>query len=562
MPAEEELTQIEKDKLAINPDFDFREIAKRPFEEITPGEMSMFKWSGVYQQLQKGFFMIRLRIPGGLMTSAQLKRAADLADAFGQGQLCITTRQCLQFHWVRKEDIYRVLEGMKETGILSHNACGDVTRNVVGCPLAGVCPEEIADTLGVIQKIADDPELMYRQRNLPRKHKISVAGCGRSCGQTLMNCQGWFPVTREGGTGWKYFAGGGLGAKPFMAKLIFEWVPEDLVIEVTRAAAEAFRRHGNRRVRALARLKIVVDRMGPEEFGRTVLGILRERNIPGTDRIEPAETAWKIRESFLSGQAVIAQKQKGMNTVRVIIRRSEMTGTEARRFADWAREYGDGTVLFTNRQNLEFRFVPDEKTGELRDKLTGSGYAVEGFEHLPDMVACVGTTVCNLAVSDTPNTYRKLMAELTRDKAWWQSLGPLRIHMNGCPNSCGQHAIADIGLRGTRKRTAHGSEEGYSIYAGGSLAGRGHIAEYVCDVTSPNIAEALREILDFYLENRTSEKETFGEFARRLTGPGFKRVFENLPAAGEPVNERNLRYKALFDEVMDWARRSKPGGES
>ena len=559
MPAKPELTQIEKDKLTIDPNFDFRDIAQRPFEDITTNEIGMFKWSGVYHQLQKGFFMIRLRLPGGLMNSEQLIRAGELADTYGQGLLCITTRQTLQFHWVRKEDIYKVIEGMEAVGISTKNACGDDTRNVVTCPLQGVCPHEIGDIRTMLMAIADDPELLDGQRNLPRKHKISVAGCGRACGQTLINCQGWYPVTRVGNdgkeeSGWKFHAGGGLGARPYLAKSIFDWVPENLVLDVVRASTEAFRRLGNRRVRAYARLKVVVDELGQKAYGDVVLSIMRERGVNGVDRIEQSTASTEIGKSFLNGQPVISQRQKGFNTIRVIIERSEFDGDDARRFAAWARDFGDDTIMFTNRQNLQIRFVPDADVDVLLNKIRENGFQTEGHERLPDSVACVGTTMCNLAVSDTPNTYRQIMNELGADKELMDKVGEFRINMNGCPNSCAQHWIADIGLRGLRKREDLGSEDGFSIYVGGTLSGTGYIADYVCDVVSSDVVPAMRTMLTIYLEERKDINETFGEFTRRIGGEALAKKLGAVPSEDDPVNIRNLRLSSIFQRVLEEVR--------
>jgi sulfite reductase beta subunit-like hemoprotein len=440
-------------------------------------------------------------------------------------------------------------------GILTKNACGDVTRNVVTCPLAGVCPYEEGDTFKMLHAIADHPELLDEQRNLSRKHKISVAGCGRACAQTLMNCQGWYPVNKNGTVGWKFHAGGGLGSKPYLAKAIFEWVPEALVVDVARASTEVYRRLGNRRVRALARLKIVVDNLGAQGYAEKVLEVLKERKVPGIEKIIVGDHAVNVGDSFLAGQSVIEQKTKGLFVVRAIIKRSELSGEEARRFAKWAEQYGDGTLVFTNRQNLLFRSVSEAKTGELVSVLRQAGYITEGFEHVPDVVACVGTTVCNLAVADTPNTYKRMMKELTQDEPWWRSIGPVRINMNGCPNSCAQHAISDIGLRGLRKRTERGSEEGYTLFIGGSLAGAGHVAEPVCDVTAPYVVPLLKKMLDIYLRERRSSQETFGVFARRITGAGMKGLLGEIQIDTDPVNERNQSYDAFFKDSINSSRK-------
>ncbi len=551
MPATPELTQIEKDKLTLTPDIDFRGIAQRTLADLTPSEIGMFKWSGVYLQLQGGYFMIRLRIPGGLLSAEQLVRAGQLAEAFGQDRLCITTRQCLQFHWLRKQDIYQIIEGMAAVGILSKNACGDVTRNVVTCPLAGVCPHEITDTHRMLRRIADDDEILNQQRNLPRKHKISVAGCGRACGQTLINCQGWYPIQRKVGNetvvGWKFHAGGGLGPHPRLADVIFEWVPEDLVVEVARASTEAYRRHGNRRNRYAARLKLVVQRMGAQGYARCVLDILKQRGVQGLERIElTRDSTGDIGEDFLNNQAIIEQKNGGY-AIRLRIPRGELHSADAYRFADWARTYGDGQVMLTNRQNLIFRNI--EQKDKLIGEILAAGYHLDGLERLPDAVACVGTSACPLAVSDTPNVYRLILSELGADEAWWRSIGPLKINMNGCPNSCAQHACMDIGLRGTRRHNAVGSDEGYSIFVGGSLAGKGHLADYVCDVPTAEVVSSLRKMLDFYRAERNGEDETFGTFARRV---GVATLRSTLGAATpmEATNSRNIMLKPIFLQVV------------
>jgi ferredoxin-nitrite reductase len=556
MPAKQDLTQVERDKLTINPDFDFKnDIAARPFEDLTTNDIGMFKWSGIYHQLQKGFFMMRLRIPGGIINAEQMEVVARIAEKYGQNQVCITTRMTFQFHWLRKEDLYKVMEELATVGLDSKNACGDVTRNIVTCPLQGVCPHEVKDVRAMIEAIAEDPEIRDEQRNLPRKHKMSINGCGRACGQTLMNCQSWHPVKRTGADGadeigWKFYAGGGLGARPYMAKAIFDWVPEELVLPVTRAATEAYRRLGNRRVRAFSRLKIVVDELGARGFADEVLKVMRERGNAGLESIEHAKGPPEIGELYTDGQDVIPQRQPGTNTVRVMVMRSELSTAQVRQVARWASVYGDGSIMLTARQNLQIRFVPDAKVPALLQELKDAGFSTAGHERLPDMVACVGTTQCNLAVSDTPNTYRRLYEELASDRALWEQVGQLRIHMNGCPNSCAQHWIADIGLRGMRKEREQGSEEGFTICVGGGLAGPGYIGQSIGDVPATEVVPTMRRLLQHYVNQRTSAQETFGAYARRVGAVKLAQELGLEPGTGEPASDRNQRLSKTFDEVI------------
>lgn len=542
MTAQPELTQVEKDKIEIGPDFDFRKIAETPWEELTQNQIAMFKWTGIYPQLQKGFFMVRMVTPGGRMTVRQFRRAISLAELYAQDQLCITTRQTLQYHWIRKEDLPKVLEGLAEVGLTTKNACGDVCRNVVTCSLQGVCPHEVGgDVRRLLEAIATDPEIQEQQRNLPRKHKISVAGCGRACAQTLMNCQGWVPTARRQAdgteeTGWILHAGGGLGARPYLGQVVFDWVPEALALPVARAVVEAHRRHGDRRNRAQARLKVVVASQGPRGFAGTLLGILGERGIPGLEQLSiPADPTPAIGPAFLDGQATLPQRQPGLQTVRVLVRRSELSGAQGRELCRLAETLGGGEVMFTNRQNLELRNVPDANVPALLEALGKAGFATAGHERLPDAVACVGTTQCRMAVADTVKAYRILADDLGSYPDLWETVGPLRINLTGCPNNCAHSWIADIGLRGRRLRDDlhNTSVEGFTVLVGGSLAGAGRIATPILDIGMEQTVPAVLAILEAYLAHRTDEGESFARFVARTTPEGLKALLPS-PYSGKP----------------------------
>jgi len=371
--------------------------------------------------------------------------------------------------------------------------------------------------------MADDDEIQ-NQRNLPRKHKISVASSNDALAQTLMNCQGWVPVERDGVIGWKFHAGGGLGARPYLAKVIFDWVPEERVIDVTRAALEAFRRHGNRRVRAFARLKVVVDEMGAKKFGEVLLDIMKEKGVPGLETIEPAASPLPaIGRMSINGDVVIPQKESGKSIVRVMISRSELKTADSRAISKLADELGGGIVMFTNRQNVELHDVPNENVDALVAKLNEAGFRTEGHEHLPDIVACVGTTLCKMAVADSPDAYHRLYEAFANDEKYWKAVGTLRINITGCPNNCAHAWIADIGLRGKRRRNDEGgSIEGYTILVGGKLSEAGRIAEHICDVDTEELVPAIKKILDTYLEHRQSDDELFIDFCERIGTEQFK----------------------------------------
>ncbi len=534
MLEKEKLTQQELDKLEIDPNIDFREIAKRPFEQISKNEIGMFKWSGVYHQLQTGYFMLRLRIPGGIFNSIQLRKAAELSKQYGQNQLCITTRQCLQYHWLRKEDIYKVIEEMKNVGILTTNACGDVVRNVTSCVGMGKCPYEKGNTERLVKKIADDRLYLVEKRNLPRKHKITVSGCNSSCGFNLINCQSWAPAEQNSGNkcsepGWIYYAGGGLGKNPYMAKKIFDYVPESLVPQVTAAGVEVHNLYGDRRIRSKARLKIIVDKYGHAGYAKLIFDILKKDGVSNLDKIIISENSNpEIQLDPFKGQSVLPEKNKELNTIRVMIDRSELSSEEALFFADLSDKYGDGTITFSQRQNLQINGVNTNNISKLTEKINLFGYRTTGFEHLPDVVSCVGTTVCNLAVADTPNAYKMIKETLAKNEQFVKAIGPLRININGCPNACAHHWTADIGLRGRRLMVEEGcSEEAFSIYIGGKMHDKGKIGELLCDVPFKNLIPVLNAILNVYMNYRVTSKELFCDFCERITVDKFKNYLEH-----------------------------------
>ena len=303
-----------------------------------------------------------------------------------------------------------------------------------------------------------------------------------------------------------------------MAKVIFDWVPEERVLDVARATVEAFRRHGDRRTRAFARLKIVVDKMGADKFADLLIDIMKERNIQGLEKLEKAASPLPtIGKMFLNGQEVIPQKQEGRSVVRVMIPRSELPTAHSRVIAQLADELGGSSVMFTNRQNVELHDVPNENVDALLEKLHEAGFRTAGHEHLPDIVACVGTTMCKMAVSDSPDAYKRLYDSLANDEAYWKDVGPLRINITGCPNNCAHAWIADIGLRGKRTRNDEGgSTEGYDLFVGGKLTEAGHIAEPIGSASAEEIVPAVRKIIDTYLENRQSDTELFIDFCERI----------------------------------------------
>ncbi|MFC1467270.1 hypothetical protein ACFLQY_01070 [Verrucomicrobiota bacterium] len=268
----------------------------------------------------------------------------------------------------------------------------------------------------------------------------------------------------------------------------------------------------------------MVDNMGAKGFGDCLIDIMKERGIEGLDKIIYTKNPdAEIGRMYLDGQEVIEQRQEGLNTVRIMIQRSELKLDDANRLCDWADTFGGGEVMFTNRQNAEIHHVPTANVQPLLDEIHAAGYRTEGHERLPDIVACVGTTECRMAVSDTPRAYHRLYDEFAADKNFWEQVGPIRINMNGCPNNCAHAWIADIGLRGRRTRQEDGtSKEGFSVFLGGKLSEAGRVGQLLGDVQAEEVAPFVRAILEFYLAARTSPEEHFTDFVTRVSVDAFR----------------------------------------
>lgn len=256
------------------------------------------------------------------------------------------------------------------------------------------------------------------------------------------------------------------------------------------------------------------------------MDIMQERGVEGLEQIEKAASPIPdIGRPLLNGEPVVPQSQAGKVTVRVIIPRSELRTKASNAILQIARQNGNGDIMFTNRQNLEIRNIPADKAHQVVQALHNAGLQTEGLEHLPDIVACVGTTMCRLAVSDTPDAYHRLHDAFSDDEAYWRKIGPLRVNLTGCPNNCAQAWVADIGLRGRRIRNDEngGSEESFTVFVGGKLHGTGRIAEELFDVRTEELVPAIRRILDTYLEQR-QQNEVFCDFIDRVGVPTFKNM--------------------------------------
>jgi formate dehydrogenase major subunit len=491
---------------------DYDEIAKKGVMSKEEGLIS--KWYGIYGSRQPGNFMIRITVPGGVLTSAQVRRIATLSRSYGQGILSITTRQAIQYHWVKLANLADVLRELREDGLSTLHGCGDVTRNMTSCPLAEACPHR---RFNVRPFAIDAARYLTNSRdldNLPRKFKVTWSGCGAGCAQPYMNCVGMIAVRyiahgvqKEG---FRVVAGGGMGWKGYVAQELFSFVPKESASSVARAIALLFRDNGDRFNRAKARLKFVVERLGIEKCRELVLGYLESEKVPSggirSEKIEYISDNAPQRPLVDSSIAAIAP-----GILRIRVPKGELRHDQFRRIAELSEIYADQRVYTTNRQNCELHNVAPDKKDACINEIEKIGLSTYGVSGLRDMVACVGATYCPKAVSTTRDLFDALLPVISHQK-YAQIEEYCIINITGCPNSCAPYRISDIGFRGSRIRENAGSVEGYEVLVGGTEKSHGlKIGEFKAE----DCARVTAALLDAFVSLRL-EGETLVDTVRRL----------------------------------------------
>jgi sulfite reductase beta subunit-like hemoprotein len=500
---------------------DFDEIAKKG--SMTREEGMIAKWYGVYGSRQPGNLMTRIVIPGGIFTTVQARQIARTAENYAQGNINVTTRQSLQYHWLKVKNVPLMLRDLASEGISTFHGCGDVTRNVAACPQAEQCPHARINVRPYARDVARALSAQRDLDNLPRKYKITWSGCEAGCAQPWMNCTGIMGVrariaTTER-TGFRVVIGGGMGWKGFVAQPLFSFVPPEKIEAVCRAIALLFRDHGDRFNRAKARLKFVVARKGIDECRRIVHDYLQQEEVSAEGILsDPIEYLGEpIPERPLTDSQLNAWA--GLKTVRIRIPKGELNYRQLRRIAELSDMYADQRIYSTNRQNLELHGVEPAKVSRLEREIHELGFATDGVDGLRDIVVCVGKTYCPKAVSTTRDLFDLLLPVVSQSK--YSAIDEYAIiHITGCPNSCSPYRIADIGFRGMRIRTEQGSVEGYEMLLGGDQKSHGI---KLGDFKHQDCAVIVETVLDTFLALRQDD-ETLTACVNRVGNEPFTRA--------------------------------------
>ena len=517
--------------------------------------------------------MMRIKIPFGGITPAQLETLADLSEEYADGVSHVTTRQDIQFHYVHIDDTPALMRRLAAVGITTREACGNSVRNVTACPLSGICREETFDTTPYAKACSRFLMGHPDTQDFGRKVKIAFSGCAQNpCGLVTMHDMGAIAKTKvvngKVRRGFAFYVGGGLGSVPYKAKLFDEFLPEEELLPTMQAISRVFARLGEKRNRARARIKFLIANLGIEEFRKLVLDE-RQKLLPDprwtaylASVNEQTETALKSGvnlnghqrlEGFDAWYAtnVYKQRQPGYVAATVTLPLGDASADQLRALADIARRFVKDTLRTTVEQNVLFRWVSEADLPEFYQAIEAIGLGAADAATIVDVTACPGTDTCKLGIASSRGLARELRFRLGEKSLQLdEAVKNLRIKVSGCFNSCGQHHIADIGFYGINRNVKGFQVPHFQVILGGKFHDNaGEYGVAIGAVPSKRIPEAVMSITEFYVRQRRKD-ERFQEFVARIGKKAIKDLLEDLTKI--PAHEVDRSYYSDWGDPREF----------
>jgi sulfite reductase beta subunit-like hemoprotein len=524
--------RIKRDKPPLGIRDELPALIAAGYERMPEEDVVRLQWWGLYHDKPKiGTFMLRVKIPSGILSPAKLRAIGEVSNRYGRGDAELTTRQCIQLHWLELASLPGVFADLEAAGITSAGGCGDTVRNITGCPVSGLAADELFDSTPVVEGATAEFYGNPAWANLPRKHKYSIASCADRCNAPEINCVSLVGLVHDGREGYAVQVGGGLSSVPRIARDLGVFVPKEQANEILGAVTTVWSEDLKYRMsRVKARLKFMVDDIGAEGLLERVeakLGRTLERyELPPID-VQPSAHV-----------GVHAQKQDGLSYVGVPVRLGLTSGDQLIAVADLVESFG-GDLRVTRQQNLVLTGVPNEHIDEVLAALDALGLPLETNEIWANSIACTGEPHCNFSVGETKERLRELVDHL--EATFGDHVAELRLHLDGCPHACAQHWVGDLGFQATTGKDADGNRvAAYDIFTRGSLGPEPQIGGSLFRrVPSDRLEPAVEGLVRGWLAGR-GESETFTAFQRRLSDdelgalaglePAKKRVREEVAA--------------------------------
>lgn len=514
------IERIKAERGGLEVGADIERFAREGWESIPDDDRdTRLKWWGVFYRKQTpGHFMMRIRIPNGIATAEQVREIGAIARELGRDTIDLTTRQQVQLRWLRIEDIPSILERLREVGLVTLQTGMDNLRNVVGCPVAGLTPNELFDASPVARQFSDLFVGNVEFTNLPRKLNVTITGCLDNCAHAETQDIALIPARRAGVDGhhencFNVLAGGKMGSGGYrVATDLDVSVSPAEAAEVVGAIALIFRDHGSREARNHARLAFLIEDWGVERFRAALEARL------GRELASAGEDARSERHTDHLG--VWRQREAGLSYVGLLVPVGRATGTQFEAVAALATKYGRGELRFTIGQNVIVPGVHDSRLGTFLEEPLLKAWRADPTEVARGMVTCTGKDFCALALIETKDYARELVDQIGGRLKGLNR--PASIHWSGCPSGCGNHQAADIGLVGRRTKVDGQIIDAVDVYVGGS-SGPGAVPgvklmENVPCTEFPRLAEFLLRYGDLQQLRQRLTREEGGLAAPVLVG--------------------------------------------
>src|SRR5215813_12344766 len=536
-------------------------------EKFERGELSSDEWRayrlvrGTYGQRQSDVQMLRVKIPQGVLSAEQLEALADVADSYSRGFGHITTRQNVQFHFLKPHDVEPAMRRLASAGLTTREACGNSVRNITACPYAGVASSEPFDVTPYAEALTRYLLRHPLSSSLPRKFKIAFEGCEEDHALTAINDLGFRAAIGSGGQrGFRVTAGGGTSILCTSGSLLREFLPAGHLFNLAEAILRVFHRLGDRQHKQRNRMKFLMRQLGwgawREAVDRAEEAFLAEGGAPlpfdpqnppveeapsssGRQSISVAGIIHQIRSAKVNGPGIVPhpepllgtagadferwretnarpQKQRGYWIATATVPLGDLTAQQMRVLAKLVLAVGDGTVRVTSEQNLLFRWVPENQVRALYQSFAAAGLWLPGAGTIADVTSCPGAESCRLAVTQSRGLARFVGDELRRQPELIEAAREVRIKISGCPNGCGQHHVADIGFQGSVRRVGEKAVPQYFVMIGGGVDSAGaHFGRLAAKIPARRIPEAVRRLVSLYQAER-NQPETASQFLRRV----------------------------------------------
>ena len=515
--------RIKRDKPPLRIRDELPALIAAGYERMPEEDIVRLQWWGLYHDKPKiGTFMLRVKIPSGILSAPELRAIGEVANRYGRGDAELTTRQCIQLHWLELGALPDIFADLEAAGITSAGGCGDTVRNITGCPVSGLAADELFDSTPVVEGATAEFYGNPAWANLPRKHKYSIASCTDRCNAPEINCVSLIGVLNDGREGYAVQVGGGLASVPRIARDLGVFVPKEQANKILGAVTTVWSEDLKYRMsRVKARLKFMVDDIGVE-------GMLERVEAKLGHTLEPFELP-PITAQPSAHIGVHAQKQDGLSYIGVPVPLGLSSGDQLIAVADLGESFG-GDIRLTRQQNLIVTGVSDvEATLAQLDEL---GLPLSTSEIWANSIACTGEPHCNFSVGETKERLRDLVDHL--ESTFGDDVAELRLHLDGCPHACAQHWVGDLGFQATTGKDADGNRiSAYDIFVRGSLGPVPQVGGSLFRrVASEQLEPAVEGLVRGWLAGR-ADGETFTDFQRRSTDDEL-----GLLAGLEPAKKR------------------------